>query len=117
MFQVVASRYEAGSIVVTTNRKFRDWGKIFDVDNTLATAMIDRLMHHGEAIMIEGKIYRTNDDNESDDEEEGEDDHEQIATAENTRAMLELMQHDKASDRTSERAEPPLTQNKTALRG
>ncbi len=41
----------------------------------------------------------------------------QIATAENTRAMLELMQRDKASDRTSERAEPPLTQNKTALRG
>ena len=66
MFQVVAARYESGSIVVTTNRKFRDWGKIFDVDNTLATAMIDRLMHHGEAIMIEGKSYRTNDDNEPD---------------------------------------------------
>ena len=65
MFQVVAARYEAGSIVVTTNRKFRDWGKIFDVDNTLATAMIDRLMHHGEAITIEGKSYRTNDDNDT----------------------------------------------------
>ncbi len=38
MFQVVAARYESGSIVVTTNRKFRDWGKTFDVDNTLATA-------------------------------------------------------------------------------
>ena len=63
MFQVVAARYEAGSIVITTNRKFREWGKIFDVDNTLATAMIDRLMHHGEAIVIEGKSYRTNDDN------------------------------------------------------
>ncbi|MFH1417736.1 MAG: IS21-like element helper ATPase IstB, partial [Planctomycetota bacterium] len=47
MFQVVAARYESGSIVLTTNRAFRDWGKIFDVDNTLATAMIDRLMHHG----------------------------------------------------------------------
>ena len=52
MFQVVAARYESGSIVLTTNRAFRDWGKIFDVDNTLATAMIDRLMHHGEAIVI-----------------------------------------------------------------
>ena len=62
MFQVVAARYESGSIVVTTNRKFRDWGKIFDVDNTLATAMIDRLMHHGEAIVIEGKSYRTPED-------------------------------------------------------
>jgi DNA replication protein DnaC len=65
MFQVVAARYEAGSIVITTNRKFREWGKIFDVDNTLATAMIDRLMHHGEAIVIEGKSYRTNDDTDS----------------------------------------------------
>ncbi len=64
MFQVVAARYEAGSIVVTTNRKFRDWGKTFDVDNTLATAMIDRLMHHGEAILIEGDSFRTGDSNE-----------------------------------------------------
>ncbi len=61
MFQVVAARYESGSIVVTTNRKFREWGKTFDVDNTLATAMIDRLMHHGEAILIEGDSYRTGD--------------------------------------------------------
>ena len=58
MFQVVAARYEAGSIVITTNRVFREWGKIFDVDNTLATAMIDRLMHHGEALVIDGKSYR-----------------------------------------------------------
>jgi DNA replication protein DnaC len=58
MFQVVAARYECGSIVLTTNRIFREWGKIFDVDNTLATAIIDRLMHHGEAIVIEGKSYR-----------------------------------------------------------
>ena len=61
MFQVVAARYESGSIVITTNRPFRDWGKIFDVDNTLATAMIDRLMHHGEAIVIQGGSYRTKD--------------------------------------------------------
>jgi DNA replication protein DnaC len=59
MFQVVAARYESGSIVITTNRSFRDWGKIFDVDNTLASAMIDRLMHHGEAIVIQGDSYRT----------------------------------------------------------
>lgn len=58
MFQVVAARYESGSIVITTNRPFREWGKIFDVDNTLATAMIDRLMHHGEALVIEGPSYR-----------------------------------------------------------
>jgi DNA replication protein DnaC len=65
MFQVVAGRYESGSIVITTNRPFRDWGKIFDVDNTLATAMIDRLMHHGEALVIEGKSFRNPDSNDS----------------------------------------------------
>jgi DNA replication protein DnaC len=61
LFQVVAARYESGSIVVSTNRAFRDWGAIFDVDNTLATAMIDRLMHHGEAIVIRGDSYRMKD--------------------------------------------------------
>jgi DNA replication protein DnaC len=61
LFQVVAARYESGSIVVSTNRAFRDWGAIFDVDNTLATAMIDRLMHHGEAIVIQGESYRMKD--------------------------------------------------------
>ena len=61
MFQVVAARYEAGSIVISTNRPFKDWGAIFDVDNTLATALIDRLMHHGEAIVIRGDSYRMKD--------------------------------------------------------
>ena len=61
MFQVVAARYECGSIVLTTNRVFREWGKIFDVDNTLATAIIDRLMHHGQALVIDGESYRTRD--------------------------------------------------------
>jgi len=61
LFQVVAARYEIGSIVVTTNRPFRDWGTLFDVDNTLATALIDRLMHHGEAIVIQGTSYRMKD--------------------------------------------------------
>src|SRR5882757_10216544 len=58
LFQVVAARYEVGSIVITTNRPFREWGTLFDMDNTLATALIDRLMHHGEAIVIQGDSYR-----------------------------------------------------------
>lgn len=58
MFQVVAARYERGSTVVSTNRRFREWGKTFDQDNTLATALIDRLMHHGETVVIEGESYR-----------------------------------------------------------
>ena len=61
LFQVVAARYEVGSIVITTNRPFREWGKILDVDNTLATALIDRLMHHGEGIVIQGDSYRMKD--------------------------------------------------------
>jgi DNA replication protein DnaC len=58
LFQVIAARYESGSIVLTTNRPFREWGALFDVDNTLATALIDRLMHHGEAVVIQGDSYR-----------------------------------------------------------
>jgi DNA replication protein DnaC len=61
LFQVVAARYESGSIVLTTNRVFKDWGAILDMDNTLATALIDRLMHHGEAIVIQGTSYRMKD--------------------------------------------------------
>lgn len=61
LFQVVAARYETGSIVLTTNRVFKKWGAILDVDNTLATALIDRLMHHGEAIVIDGDSYRMKD--------------------------------------------------------
>ena len=58
LFQVVAARYESGSIVLTTNRPFREWGALCNADNTLATALIDRLMHHGEAIVIQGESYR-----------------------------------------------------------
>jgi len=61
LFQVIAARYESGSIVLTMNRPFREWGALFDVDNTLATALIDRLMHHGEAIVIQGGSYRMKD--------------------------------------------------------
>jgi DNA replication protein DnaC len=60
-FQVVAARYESGSIVLTTNRTFREWGALFDVDNTLATALIDRLMPHGEVIVIQADSYRMRD--------------------------------------------------------
>jgi len=63
LFQVVAARYEVGSIVITTNRPFREWGKLFDVDNTLATALIDRLMHHGVGIVIQGESFRMKDKN------------------------------------------------------
>ena len=63
LFQVVATRYEVGSIVITTNRPFREWGTIFDVDNTMATALIDRLMHHGEGLVIRGDSHPMKDKN------------------------------------------------------
>jgi len=58
LFQVVAARYEIGSIVLTTNRPFREWGTLFDMDNTPATGFNGRVMHHGEAIVIQGDSYR-----------------------------------------------------------
>jgi DNA replication protein DnaC len=61
LFEGVAARHEVGSIVLTTNRPFGQWRTLFDVDNTLATALIDRLMHHGEAIVIQGASYRMKD--------------------------------------------------------
>ena len=47
--------------MLTTHRIFGEWGTLLDVDNTLATALIDRLMHHGEALVITGDSYRMKD--------------------------------------------------------
>jgi len=59
-FNVISSRYEKGSVILTTNRPFKDWGEIFH-DNTIAAAIIDRLAHHSEVIKIEGGSYRVKD--------------------------------------------------------
>jgi DNA replication protein DnaC len=59
-FQVISNRYEMGSVIITTNRPFREWGAIFNGDSTLASAIIDRLIHHSEIIKIEGDSYRVN---------------------------------------------------------
>lgn len=56
-FQIISHRYEQGSVVLSTNRAFKDWGKIFN-DNTVATAILDRLVHHSEVAKIEGTSYR-----------------------------------------------------------
>lgn len=57
-FDVIRSRYEQGSVIVTTNRSFEDWGGLFE-DPVMASAMIDRLIHHAEIIKITGPSYRT----------------------------------------------------------
>ncbi len=59
-FQIISNRYEMGSIIITTNRPFREWGDIFNGDSILAGAIIDRLVHHSEVIKIEGDSYRVN---------------------------------------------------------
>ena len=58
LFQIISLRYERGSVVITSNRAFREWPKIFNNDSTLTSAILDRLLHHAETILIEGKSYR-----------------------------------------------------------
>lgn len=57
IFQVVSRRYERGSIVLTSNRGFSDWGAVF-ADQVVAAAILDRLLHHATVINIKGKSYR-----------------------------------------------------------
>jgi len=58
LFQIISERYERGSIIITTNRVFTDWPQIFNNDSTLTSALLDRLLHHTEAVVIEGTSYR-----------------------------------------------------------
>ena len=58
LFQIISQRYEQGSIIITTNRVFKEWPKIFNNDSTLTSALLDRLLHHVEATLIEGDSYR-----------------------------------------------------------
>jgi DNA replication protein DnaC len=61
LFQIISGRYETGSTVMTTNRAFKDWPEIFNNDSTLTSALLDRLLHHAQTVVIEGKSYRMKD--------------------------------------------------------
>lgn len=61
LFQVIAGRYERGALVITTNRAYKHWPEIFNNDTTLTAALLDRLLHHAETVLIEGKSYRMKD--------------------------------------------------------
>ena len=61
LFRVISQRYERGSIVLTTNKPFKQWATIFNNDSTIASAVLDRLLHHAETIVIEGTSYRMKD--------------------------------------------------------
>jgi DNA replication protein DnaC len=56
-FRLVARRYERGSLIVTSNKSFLDWGEAFH-DPVLATAILDRLLHHSTTLNIKGESYR-----------------------------------------------------------
>jgi DNA replication protein DnaC len=56
-FQLVNARYERGAMILTSNRGFAEWGEVFG-DPVVATALLDRLLHHAIVIQIEGSSYR-----------------------------------------------------------
>ncbi len=57
MFQLVNRRYERGSLMITSNQPVGAWGEVFG-DTILATAILDRLLHHSHIITIKGESYR-----------------------------------------------------------
>ncbi|MBT4851015.1 MAG: ATP-binding protein, partial [Candidatus Marinimicrobia bacterium] len=56
-FKLIAKRYEKGSIIVTSNKAFEQWGEIF-MDDIVAAAILDRLLHHSYPFFIQGKSFR-----------------------------------------------------------
>jgi DNA replication protein DnaC len=65
LFQVISQRYERGSIVLTTNKPFKQWASIFNNDGTIASAVLDRLLHHADTVVIEAASYRMKDQPEA----------------------------------------------------
>jgi DNA replication protein DnaC len=57
IFQLVNARYEKGAMILTSNRGFAEWGEVFG-DAVVATALLDRLLHHAVVVQIEGASYR-----------------------------------------------------------
>jgi DNA replication protein DnaC len=60
VFQLVSRRYERGSMIITSNKSFTEWGAVLG-DDVLATAILDRLLHHCDVISINGPSYRLKD--------------------------------------------------------
>jgi len=56
-YEIISRRYEKGSIIITSNKSFEEWGEVF-WDPVLATAIIDRIIHHCRIIVIKGESYR-----------------------------------------------------------
>ena len=58
VFQIISGRYESGAVCITSNKIFKNWASIFNNDANITSAILDRLIHHGEPVLIEGKSYR-----------------------------------------------------------
>lgn len=58
LFEVICARYEQGSIILTSNKGYSQWAEIFSGDDVLATAMLDRLLHHSQTFVLRGESYR-----------------------------------------------------------
>ncbi len=61
LFQIFSQRYERGSLLITTNQPYKLCPKIFNNDTTITSAVLDRLLHHAETIVLEGRSYRMKD--------------------------------------------------------
>ncbi len=61
LFEVVSCRYERGSIVLTSNKSFSECAEVFSGDSVIATAILDRLLHHSHVTNIRGESYRLKD--------------------------------------------------------
>ncbi len=61
LFEVVSRRYERGSIVLTSNKSFSECAEVFSGDSVIATAILDRLLHHSHVTNIRGESYRLKD--------------------------------------------------------
>ncbi len=58
LFQLISQRYEQGSLVLTTNLEYKRWSEIFNNDAGLTSAILDRVLHRADTVIIEGKSYR-----------------------------------------------------------
>jgi DNA replication protein DnaC len=61
LFQIISQRYERGATIINSNRAYKHWPEIFNNDSTLTSALLDRLLHHAETVLIEGKSFRMKD--------------------------------------------------------
>ena len=61
LFQIISQRYERAPTVITTNRVYKHWSQIFNNDSTLTSAILDRILHHSDTVIIEGRSFRTKD--------------------------------------------------------